>query len=158
MARTVPLLIQRVLLLDQNRSQPDPARVAEVVAFQHAGHRVLLLARRPVRWRPTRSSMDADLGLQQTLHQAFVRAGAQLDGTLYLGTGFFARRQARIKELERLAQRYGVEAGDLTAIGSDPTLLETVVQSGGRAFNLGPQRVPGASQSDSLKAALDQLG
>ncbi len=156
-ARAAPLLVQRGLLLDQARNQPDPERLEELIAFQRTGYRLVLLARRPVRWRPTLSSMDTDLGLQQTLHQAFRRAGAELDGTLYLTTGFFARRQARLDELQRLALRYGVKGHDLIAIGRDPTLLETVVQCGGRAFNLGSQAVAGAGASAGLKTALDAL-
>lgn len=153
MVTSGPVLVQRGLLLDRARA-PDPDRIAEVVAFQRSGHRVLLLARQPQRWRPTRNSMDADLGLQQQLHQAFRRAGAELDGTLYLATGLFARRQSRTEELARAARRYGVEAGQLIAVGSDDTLLDSVVQSGGRALNVGSVRVAGASRHRHLKAAL----
>ncbi|MFP4207372.1 MAG: hypothetical protein ACLFSC_01860 [Wenzhouxiangella sp.] len=153
MARPAPVLVQRGLLLDAERN-PDPERVAELVAFQRHGHRVLLLARQPQRWRPTRNSMDSDLGLQQVLHQVFRRAGAELDGTLYLATGLFARRQSRADDLARTASRYGVETGQLTAISGDETLLESVVQSGGRALSVGSARVVGASQHRHLQAAL----
>lgn len=153
MSKSAPVLVQRGLLLDPQRA-PDPERIAELVAFQRSGHRILLLARQPQRWRPTRNSMDMDLGLQQQLHQAFRRAGAELDGILYLATGLFARRQSRADELARTARRYGVETGQLTVIGADETLLESAVQSGGRALNVGPAPIAGASLHRHLQAAL----
>lgn len=156
MQRAAPVLIQRGLLLDEQRA-PDAARVAELVAFQRGGRRVLLLARQPVRWRPTRNSLDEDLGMQQLLHQAVRRAGSELDGVLYLGVGLFARRQGRLDELADLAGRYRVETTDLIAVGSDPTLLESVMQSGGRALAVGPQKLPGAARHGSLKSALAAL-
>jgi len=152
-SKQAPTLVQRGLLLDERRD-PDPARIAEIVAFQRDGHRVLLLARQPQRWRPTLNSMDADLGLQQILHQAFRRAGAELDGTLYLATGLFARRQSRTDDLTRAAERYGVDGGQLTAISADETLLESVVHAGGRALCVGSAKVPGASPYPDLQAAL----
>ena len=153
MSKSAPVLVQRGLLLDPGRI-PDPDRIAELVGFQRSGRRVLLLARQPQSWRPTRNSMDTDLGLQQQLHQSFRRAGAELDGTLYLTTGLFARRQSRADELARTARRYSVETGQLTVVGDDETLLDSVVQSGGRALNVGSVRVPGASRHRHLHAAL----
>ncbi|MEE4638257.1 MAG: hypothetical protein V2J42_05925 [Wenzhouxiangella sp.] len=157
MSKPAPVMVQRGLLLDGQRA-PDSERIAELVAFQRSGHRVLLLARQPQSWRPTRNSMDTDLGLQQQLHQAVRRAGAELDGTLYLATGLFARRQSRTEELTRAARRYGVETGQLIAVGDDETLLESIVQSGGRALNVGSAQVVGASQHRHLQAALLALG
>ncbi len=155
-SKPVPILIQRGLLLDGQRG-PDPARLDELVAFQRsARRRLLLLARQPVRWRPTRNSVDEDLGLQQTLHQSLRRAGAELDGVLYLTVGLFARRQARLDELVGLASRYRIEPAELITVGSDATLLESVVQSGGRALSVG-ERITGASRHGSLKAALSAL-
>lgn len=151
-----PVLVQRGLLLDQQRT-PDAGRIAELVAFHRAGHRILLLARQPVRWRPTRNSVDEDLGLQQALHQAVRRAGAQLDGVLYLAVGLLARRQARLDELAGLAVRYRIEPAGLIAVGSDPTLLESVIQCGGRALAVGGPKLPGASQHGSMKSALAAL-
>lgn len=153
MAKPAPVLVQRGLLLDAQRV-PAPDRIAELVAFQRSGRRVLVLARQPQSWRPTRNSMDSDLSLQQQLHQAFRRAGAELDGTLYLATGLFARRQNRADELVQAARRYGVESGQLCAVGADETLLNSIVQSGGRALNVGPTQVAGASQHRHLQAAL----
>lgn len=152
-----PVLVQRGLLLDDQRS-PDPLRLAELISFQHSGRRILLLARQPVRWRPTLSSVDEDLGLQQILHQAIRRAGAEIDGVLYLTVGLFARRQTRRDELDQLARRYRIEASELIMIGSDQTLLESIIQSGGRALAVGEQKLSGASQHGSLKSALAALG
>lgn len=154
--RAAPLLLQRGLLLDPNQA-PDPTCIAEAVAFQRSGRRLLLLARKPVRWRPTLGSMDADLGLQQQIHQAFRRAGAELDGTLYLTTGFLARRQSRLSELARLARRYAIDPGEMTAIGSDQTLLDSVVHAGGKALDISAYAVSGAGPAENLKAALAAL-
>lgn len=156
MSRTVPVLIQRGLLLDDQR-QPDAARVDELVAFQRSTRRrLLLLARQPLRWRPTRNSVDEDLGLQQILHQTLRRAGAEMDGVIYLRVGLFARRQARVEELLALAVRYGIEPVELVVVGNDLTLLESIMQSGGRALALG-ENVTGASHHASFKAALAAL-
>lgn len=151
-----PVLVQRGLLLDDERGL-DPVRLTELVAFQRSGRRVLLLARQPVRWRPTLSSVDEDLGLQQLLHQAIRRAGAEIDGMLYLTVGLFARRQTRLDELAQLAGRYRVGPSDLTMVGSDSTLLESVVQAGGRALAVGDVKLGGISQYPSLKTALAAL-
>jgi len=154
--KIVPILIQRGLLLDDQRG-PDPARIDELVAFQReARRRLLLLARQPVRWRPTRNSVDEDLGLQQTLHQSLRRAGAELDGVLYLTVGLFARRQSRLDDLVELARRYRIQPAELVAVGSDATLMESIVQSGGRALSVG-DKISGASRHASLKAALSAL-
>ncbi|TVS13988.1 MAG: hypothetical protein EA419_00500 [Wenzhouxiangella sp.] len=151
-----PVLVQRGLLLDGQRL-PDGDRIGELVAFQRVGKRVLVLARQPARWRPTRNSMDEDLGLQQALHQAVVRAGAELDGTLYVSVGLFARRQARLNELVELAGRYRVEPAELTVVGSDSTLLESVIQCGGRALAVAEHKPAGASRYPSLQSALAAL-
>ncbi len=156
MSRALPVVIQRGLLLADQRA-PDPARVDELVAFQRAVRcRVLLLARQPVRWRPTRNSVDQDLGLQQVLHQSLRRAGVDLDGVLYLRVGLFARRQTRLDELLGLTARYRMEPAELVVIGSDATLLESVVQFGGRAQSVG-EKVTGAGRHPSLQAALSAL-
>lgn len=154
--RVIPVLIQRGLLLNAQRG-PDPERIDELVAFQRAARRrLLLLARQPVRWRPTLNSVDEDLGLQQSLHQAMRRAGAEFDGVLYLTVGLFARRQARLDELAELARRYGIEPAEWVAVGSDATLLETIIQSGGRALSVA-EKIPGTSYHASLNAALTAL-
>ena len=149
-------MIQRGLLLDPERG-PDAARIDELVAFQRsARRRVLLLARQPVRWRPTLNSVDEDLGAQQVLHQSLRRAGAEMDGVLYLRVGLFARRQTRLDELEALTARYRIEPAELMAVGSDATLLESIIQFGGQALAVG-EPVTGASRHASLKAALAAL-
>lgn len=153
MSKSAPVLVQRGLLLNGHR-EPDADQISRLVAFQRSGRRVLLLARQPQRWRPTLNSMDADLSLQQLLHQAFRRAGADMDGTLYLATGLFARRQSRADDLARTAERFGVDAGQLTAISADETLLESVVQSGGRGLCVGASKVSGTSLHQNLQSAL----
>lgn len=155
--RGAPVLIQRGLLLDAQRRLPDDDRIGELVAFQRGGRRVLVLARQPARWRPTRNSMDKDLGLQQALHQAVGRAGAELDGILYVTVGLFARRQARLDELVELARRYQIKPAELIVVGADSTLLESVIQCGGRALAVADHAPDGASRHDSLKSALTAL-
>lgn len=156
MSKTLPVMIQRGLLLDGER-KPDAARIDELVAFQRsARRRVLLLARQPVRWRPTLNSVDEDLGVQQVLHQSLRRAGAEMDGVLYLRVGLFARRQTRLDELEALSARYRIEPAELMVVGRDATLLESIVQFGGQALSVG-EPVTGASHHASLKAALAAL-
>jgi hypothetical protein len=152
-----PVLVQRELLLGE-RQQPQVARIEELVAFQRRGRRVLLVAEQPKSWRPTRKSVDQDLALQQELHQLIRRAGAELDGVVYLATGLFARRRARLEELDQLAERYDVTAADLTVIAREPILLESIIHTGGRALAVGDGGVAGATRFDSLKTALESIG
>ncbi len=150
-----PVLVQRELLL--SNGQADLERLEELVGFQRSGRRLLLLAEQPTTWRPTRKSVDHDLALQQQLHQLMRRAGAELDGVVYLGTGLFARKRTRLQELDRLAERYGTSSGELVLIGRDAILLESIILSGGRALAVGEVRVSGATRYPSLKAALGAL-
>ncbi|MCC5865056.1 MAG: hypothetical protein JJU31_08075 [Wenzhouxiangella sp.] len=150
-----PVLVQRELLL--NDQQPDSEQLELLVAFQRQGRRVLLVAEQPVGWRPTRKAVDHDLALQQQLHQLIRRAGAELDGVVYLATGFFARKRNRVSELEQLARRYATTAGELIVIARDAILLETMVLSGGRALAVGDLRVSGATTYPGLRQAFDAL-
>lgn len=157
MSSRAPVLVQRELLLT-GRNEPDPGRIEDLVGFQRRGRRLLLVAEQTTRWRPTRKSVDHDLAMQQQLHQLIRRAGAELDGVIYLATGLFARRRTRLDELDQLARRYDVTAADLTLLGRDAILLESIIHSGGRALAVGEERVPGATGFDNLKAALDNIG
>ena len=151
-----PILIQRELVLSAERV-PNPERISELVDFQRRGHRLLIVAEQPGRWRPTRRSVDHDLALQQELHQLIRRAGAELDGVVYLATGLFVRRRARLEELDQLAARYNVTAADLVLIAREGILLESIVHSGGRALAVGETSVAGATCHDTLKSALAGL-
>jgi hypothetical protein len=151
-----PVLIQRELLLTSRRD-PNPDRISELVDFQRLGNRVLIVAEKPGRWQPTRRSVDHDLALQQQLHQLVRRAGSAFDAVVYLPTGFFSRKSARLEELDQLAGRYDVTAADLVLIAQEGILLESVVHSGGRALAVGEAPVAGATGHRSLKAALGSL-
>jgi hypothetical protein len=153
--RRAPILIERELLLDHGNI--DAVAIEKVVALQRRGHHVLLLAEQPHRWRPTRRSVDHDLALQQELQQRIGRAGADLDGVVYLETGLFSRKRARKDELDELAGRYKVPAADLILIGRDPILLESVVLSGGKSLAVNGPGVSGAVPLASLEAAIDSL-
>ncbi|TVQ39668.1 MAG: hypothetical protein EA370_04535 [Wenzhouxiangella sp.] len=156
MARpTPPVLVQRELMLADG--QPDPERMEELVAFQRSGRRLLLVAEQPTRWRPTRKAVDHDLALQQQLHQLLRRAGAELDGVVYLATGLFARKRHRLQELEQLADRYDISSGELILVGRDAVLLESIIMAGGRALAVGEIRVSGATRYPNLRVALDAL-
>lgn len=150
-----PVLIQRELLL--NEGTPDPEQIERLVAFQRLGHQVLLVAQQPASWRPTRRAVDRDLGLQQDMQQRVRRAGAELDGVIYLVTGLFARKRNRLSEIDQLGERYNVSAADLIFIGRETILLESFIQCGGKSLSVGSAAVPGAKGFDSLKAALDSL-
>ncbi|MEN1727128.1 MAG: hypothetical protein AAGJ52_01695 [Pseudomonadota bacterium] len=154
--RTPPLLIERVLLLDGE--QIDPVAIELVVALQRRGQPILLMAEQPHRWRPTRRSVDHDLALQQELQQRISRAGADLDGVIYLETGLFSRKRARQSELDQIGERYKVPAADLVFIGADPILLESVILIGGKSIAVNSPGVNGAVRADSLKNAIAKLG
>lgn len=153
--QVTPVLIERALLLNREQRLPDTGRIERVVAFQRSGHRVLLVATRPAGWRPTRLSVDRDLALQQQLHQMFSRAGAELDGVLYLGGGLFSRKQRQKNEFERTAHRYGRNVVDITLIGTDQALMEAARQAG---IKLQVVADPGAAPGlDDLDTALKSV-
>jgi len=153
---TLPVLIQRELLL-RNR-HPDPAPVETVVGLQRQGVPIVLVAEQTPRWRPTRRKVDQDLMLQQRLQQRFRQAQADLDGILYLPSGLFTRLRDRLRELRDLASRYAIDASDLILIGRDPLLLESVVRAGGKALSVGPEAVAGARRFESIEQAVSSLG
>ncbi len=154
--RQPPVLIERALLLAQE--EIDPSAIEHIVALQRGGYHLLLLAEQPHRWRPTRRSVDHDLALQQELQQRISRAGAELDGVVYLETGLFSRKRTRTHALDELASRYKVPAADLVFIGQDSILLESVILSGGKSIAVASPGVKGSVPVDSLKAAIDRLG
>lgn len=147
-----PFLIERALLIEGG--QPAPAQVEDLVGFQRDGHRVVLVAPRPARWRPTRRSVDHDLALQQQIHRMVTRAGADIDGVLYVSTGLFSRRQTRRDEFARLAERYDHAAPDLTLIGTDPALLEAAGRAGLRVLSVGDSGPSNSGHFNSLRGAL----
>jgi hypothetical protein len=149
------VLIERALLCSGN--DIDAAAIEHVVALQRRGYHLLLLAEQPHRWRPTRRSVDHDLALQQELQQRISRAGAELDGVVYLETGLFSRRRTRTHALDELASRYKVPAADLVFIGQDAILLESVILSGGKSIAVGAAGVKGCVPVETLKAAIDRL-
>ncbi|RFF26798.1 MULTISPECIES: hypothetical protein [unclassified Wenzhouxiangella] len=149
-----PVLIERALLLGRGGRSPDAARIERVVAFQRRGHRIVLVAPKPSGWRPTRRSVDHDLALQQQLHQLFTRAGAELDGVLYLGTGLFSRKHRQKNEFEQTAQRYGRNVGEMTLIGSDQALIEAADRVGLKLGVVGSTPIPNIPTFENLKTAL----
>ena len=153
--RKPPILIQRELLVEEDQANAES--IMQLVALQRAGHHVLLLAEQPNRWRPTRRSVDHDLALQQELGQRISRAGADLDGVLYLDTSLFSRKRSRQNELDGLAKRYKVPAADLIFIGRDPILLESVVLSGGKSIAVDSPGVSGSVPVADLKSAIQSL-
>jgi len=153
--RRAPVLIQRELLLAEG--QPDPEALERVVGFQREGHHLLLVAEQPSGWGPTRRSVDRDLALQQDLQQRIGRAGAELDGVIYLETGLFARKRSRLKEIDELAERYQIAAADLVFIGREPVLLESVILCGGKSLAVNSPGTGGSVPFDTLQAALSSL-
>ncbi len=149
-----PVLIERALLLSRGQKTPDAARIERVVSFQRRGHRVLLVAPKPASWRPTRRSVDHDLALQQKLHQMFSRAGAELDGVLYLGTGLFSKRGRQKNEFEQTARRYGRNVGEITLIGSDHALLEAADRVGLQLRVIGSTPIANIPTFEDFKTAL----
>lgn len=149
-----PVLIERALLLGHGDRSPDAGRIERVVAFQRSGHRVLLVAPKPTSWHPTRRSVDHDLAIQQQLHQLFTRAGAELDGVLYLGTGLFSRKHRQRNEFEQTAHRYGRNVGEIILIGSDPDLMEAANRVGLKLRVIGNSNIDKAPRFDNLKTAL----
>ena len=153
-APAAPTLIERSLLMSRGEATPDTGRLERVVNFQRGGRRVLLVAPKPTRWRPTRRSVDHDLAVQQTFHQLFSRAGAELDGVLYLGTGLFSSKDRQKDEFEQTARRYGRNVGEMTLIGRDQALMEVGARVGLKLCVVGDTRIGDAPRFESLRTAL----
>lgn len=156
--QAAPVLIERALLLGRGDSAPDAARIERVVAFQRRGHRVLLVAPKPASWRPTRRSVDRDLALQQQLHQLFSRAGAELDGVLYLGTGLFSRKDRQKNEFEQTARRYGRNVGEMLLIGRDQALIEAADRVGLQLHVIGSNPITNIPTFENFRTALANVG
>ncbi len=152
---SAPVLVERTLLLADN--QPDSGAVEELVGFLRDGHRLLLVAPRPKRWRPTRKAVDRDLALQQQLHQLFTRAGTELDGVLYLAAGLFSRRSAMARELNGIARRYDRNVDDVTLIGCNSSLLDAYAKAGGPTLAVDPDPTAETRGFRSLSAALGAI-
>ncbi len=151
----IPVLVERTLLLTGD--QPDAGVIEQLVSFQRGGYRLLLVAPRPKRWRPTRKAVDRDLVVQQELHQLFTRAGAEIDGVYYLAAGLFARRAAMARELDGIARRYQRNVGDITLIGTDSDLLEAYREVGGQAISISEGQAGNGQRVAALSEALNQL-
>ncbi|AKS40396.1 hypothetical protein [Wenzhouxiangella marina] len=150
-----PILIQRELLL--NGAEPSADELERLVAFQRQGHSVLLVAIQPARWRPTRRLVDHDLALQQDLQQRIRRAGAELDGVVYLEAGLFSSKRARRREIDQLAARYNVAAADLVFLGCEPALLDLIIRCGGKSLAIDCRGPSGSVPFKSLQAGLESL-
>jgi len=153
-AAAAPVLVERSLVLGRGERNPDAGRIERLVAFQRRGHRVLLVAPKPASWRPTRRSVDHDLALQQQLHQLFSRAGAELDGVLYLGTGLFSRKHRQRNEFEQTARRYGRKVGEITLIASDQALIEAADRVGLKLRVVGSKPITNIPTFEDFKTAL----
>lgn len=150
-----PVLIERSLLLDGD--SPDARRVEQLVSFQRKGHRVVLVAPRPRSWRPTRRNVDHDLALQQRFHQLFTRAGAELDGVLYFGTGQTTPQEQQREEFEQVARRYDRNVGEMALIGADQDLIEAAEQAGLKRCVVGDSGDDATATFDDLKTALTNV-
>ncbi|NEZ04366.1 hypothetical protein G4Y73_09435 [Wenzhouxiangella sp. XN201] len=151
-APAAPVLIERSLLTERDR--PDARCIEQVVSFQRKGHRILLVAPRPRSWRPTRRNVDRDLALQQQFHQLFMRAGAELDGVLYFGTGLFSRREKQKNDFQQTARRYGRNVGEMALIGADQDLIAAADRAGLKLCVVGDSPVDNGPAFDDLKTAL----
>ena len=156
----IPVLVERTLLIAADH--PDPAVIEQLVSFQRGGHRLLLVAPRPIRWRPTRKAVDRDLAIQQELHQCFTRAGAEIDGVYYLAAGLFKRRGAMARELDGIAQRYERKIDQIALIGNNAALLDAYAAAGGPVLAVGKStsenaRSKNAQRVDTLADALSAL-
>lgn len=152
------VLISRDLLVDHETGEPRLEAVSESARLHRAGWRLVVLAPRPERWRPTRRSMDQVMNSQRQLHEALTRAGGDLDGVYYLEYGLFTRRRRREAALDELAGRYGLKAADLVLIARRKRELELAVHTSGRALAVNTDGTPpGVQRCSSLKSAVDIL-
>lgn len=135
------VLIARELMVDES-GQPQPEVVTQTVRLHQAGWRIVILAPRPERWRPTRRSMDQAMGVQRVLHEALTRAGGDLDGVCYLEYGLFTRKRARTKALDELAARYGLGITDLVLVAHRHRQLELLANTGARVLAVQVENPP----------------
>lgn len=146
MAASRLVLIARDLLVGQT-GIPQPKTVTHTVRLHQAGWRVVVVAPRPERWRPTRRSMDHAMGRQRLLYEALTRAGGDMDGVCYLEYGLFTRKRARTKALDELAGRYGLGIADLVLIARRNRQLELLAGTNARVFAVQAEHPPAGVQT-----------
>ena len=78
-----------------------------------AGFRLLAIAPRPERWRPTRRSMDQELSIQQTLYEQLDKTGTSFDGIYYYPTSWVTQQRLRQEMYDSLARRGEISVQEL---------------------------------------------
>lgn len=118
MARLLILIseeLQSVLDADQD------GRISRALGrVNRAGFRILAIAPRPERWRPTRRSMDDELSRQQKLYEQLDQTGTRFDGIYYYPTSWFTQQRLRQDMYDTLARRAEVAIGDMVLITAFP--------------------------------------
>ena len=110
-----PLLIDAGLI--GNADEPaDPHWMALLSQFRQLQRPLVLLAKRPDRWAPTRNRVDNAFMRQATIQAEIRRAGGALDAFLYLDLGLFGRRRQYERNMADLANRYNCSLKNIHAI------------------------------------------
>lgn len=154
----VPVLIDRSLLVEPGSdSTPHGPHLDALIALQRQGRRILLVSIKPSGWRPTRRSVDSDLVLQHRFYQLFMRAGAELDGILYLSPKLFGRRQRYVDEFERTAQRYDCKASEMSFVSADHALIGIARSAGLDVIEVAGGSPPAGQVNPELESVLKRL-
>ena len=101
-----------------------------------ADYRILAIAPRPERWRPTRRSMDNELFHQQALYEKLNKTGASFDGVYYYPTSWFTQQRLRQDMYDTLARRADVPLQNLVMMTAYPKEQDGARDAGLRVIPL----------------------
>ncbi|MDT8451086.1 MAG: hypothetical protein RQ847_13035 [Wenzhouxiangellaceae bacterium] len=139
-----PVLVQ----VDLIGTPEDPVRQRLLPALAELAQNewpLVLLAVRPDRWTPTRNRVDRAFMRQATIEADLRRAGAALDGILYLDFGLFSRQRQRGRDIADLADRYGCKTRDMHGIAQPGRIADTMREVVGSIDIIdGPDQLDGA--------------
>ena len=110
-----PILID-IELIGNGNPGVDPQVLPSLAGLNQADRSLVLLARRPDGWKPTRTRVDQAFKQQSDIEAMINRGGGMLDAILYLDFSLFSRQRQRLAALADLAARYDCEMSKLRAI------------------------------------------
>ncbi|MEM7054353.1 MAG: hypothetical protein AAF446_07355 [Pseudomonadota bacterium] len=123
-----PVLID-IELIGSGDAIVDPQIMPSLAELNQADRSLVLLARRPDGWKPTRNRVDQAFKLQSDIEAMVNRGGGMLDAILYLDFSLFSRQKQRKAALIDLAARYGCEMSQMTAIcRADGRITDTLAE------------------------------
>ena len=124
-----PVLID-IELIGGTESLVDPQILPSLAELNQADRPLVILAKRPDGWKPTRNRVDQAFKRQADIEATINRGGGILDAILYLDFSLFSRQRQRSAALADLAARYDCAIDQMTAIcRPDGRIADTLAEN-----------------------------